>query len=121
MAQGLKQLVAALQCRYDYHSARAIAADSMDAAGLEKRSDYEDKDWAKLLTAALEIGNELDAVWAALGSAPKGVKLAAPAEPAAAAPPPEEDGASETATPAPAEPPETKKTETKKKATKKKG
>jgi hypothetical protein len=79
MAQGFNQLVSALQRRYDYHSARAVALDSLEAAGLEKRASYEDKEWAKLLKATHETGDDLDSVWTALGSAPKGVKLRAPA------------------------------------------
>jgi hypothetical protein len=116
MAQEMKQLVAALQCRYDYHSARAIAADSMAAAGLEKKSAYEDKEWSRLLAAVLKTGDELASVWEALGSAPKGVKLAKPAEPAAAAPATEEEAAPEAD--APAAP---KGKATKKKPAKKKG
>ena len=84
MAQGFNQLVSALQRRYDYHSARAVALEALEVAGLEKSSSFEPKQWAKLLKATAETGDDLDGVWTALGDAPKGVKLKVetPAEPA---------------------------------------
>ena len=91
MTQGYKQLVSALQRRYDYHSARAVAQEALQVAGLEKSASYEPKQWAKLLKATAETGDDLDGVWTALGDAPKGVKLkveapAETAEPAAEEP-----------------------------------
>jgi len=120
MAQGFKQLVGALQHRYDYHSARAVVAEALDAAGLEKKSSYEDKEWSKLLKALLAVGDELDAVWQSLGEAPKGVKLTS--APAPAPTPAAPDGAAaespvEEETPKEAAP---KKKAPKKKASKKK-
>ena len=52
---------------------------------------YADVEWAKLLKATAETGDDLDGVWTALGDAPKGVKLkveapAETAEPAAEEP-----------------------------------
>ena len=77
MAQGYKQLVSALERRYDYHSARAVAAEALELAGLEKRSSYDGKEWAKLLKSTASAGDDLQAVWGALGEAPKGVKFVA--------------------------------------------
>lgn len=90
MAQGYNQLVSALQRRYDYHSARAVALEALQVAGLEKSSSYEPKQWAKLLKATAETGDDLDGVWTALGDAPKGVKLKVEAPVEAAAPAVEE-------------------------------
>lgn len=118
MAQSFNQLVSALQRRYDYYSARAVALESLEVAGLEKRASYDDKEWAKLLNATHATGDDLDRVWNALGSAPKGVKLSAaavqdkkPAVVAAEAP--------EESTPSPAPAPE--KPASPKKAAAKKG
>ena len=113
MAQGFNQLVSALQRRYDYHSARAVALDALEVAGLEKRSSYEDKEWAKLLKATHATGDDLDHVWRALGAAPKGVKLIAAAEPATEPAPAKEEVA--------AEDPGAQASEPKKQATAKKG
>ena len=77
MAQGYKQLVSALERRYDYHSARAVAAEALELAGLEKRSSYDGKEWAKLLKSTASAGDDLQGVWGALGEAPKGVKFVA--------------------------------------------
>ena len=95
MAQGFNQLVSALQRRYDYHSARAVALEALEVAGLEKRSSYEDKEWAKLLKATQATGDGLERVWVALGAAPKGVKLPATAAPEAEPPPAKDSGHSE--------------------------
>ena len=61
MAQGYKQLVSALERRYDYHSARAVAAEALELAGLEKRSSYDGKEWAKLLKSTASAGDDLQA------------------------------------------------------------
>lgn len=104
MAQGFNQLVSALQRRYDYHSARAVALDSIEAAGLEKRASYEDKEWAKLLKATHETGDDLDGVWTALGAAPKGVKLPTPPVPDETPAPAREEASAESAAPRAAPP-----------------
>lgn len=118
MAQGFNQLVSALQRRYDYHSARAVALDSLEVAGLEKRASYDDKEWAKLLKATHETGDDLDRVWTALGAAPKGVKLKSTPAPEEKAPAPQEEAPAQSA-PKQADTPE--EPETPKKGDSKKG
>ena len=97
MAQGFNQLVSALQRRYDYHSARAVALEALEVSGLEKRSSYEDKEWAKLLKATHATGDDLEHVWTALGAAPKGVKLRSAAAPKTEPDPAKAEATSESA------------------------
>ena len=77
MAQGFKQLVTALQRRYDYYSARAVAHEALEVAGLEKSASYSPKEWSKLLKATAATGDDLDSVWDALGEGPKGTRKSA--------------------------------------------
>ncbi len=124
MAQGFNQLVSALQRRYDYHSARAVALDSLETAGLEKRASYDDKEWAKLLKATHETGDDLDRVWTTLGAAPKGVKLKSTPAPEEKAPAAQEKAPAQSASKeadAPEEPKTPKKGGSKKAASKRKG
>jgi hypothetical protein len=116
VSDGYDHFVSCLEARYDYQSARAVAQIALDYAGLNEQTKYSAAELQRLLDALAHLGEGLERVWSALGTAPSGVsiagpeevagtkkpiKTAAPAKPAAAEPAAAESAAAE---PAAAEP-----------------
>jgi len=67
MGNSFDSLVSHLESRYDYHSARVIAAEALKAAGLEEGKDYGDGDVKKFLGSLESLGFDSEAVASSLG------------------------------------------------------
>ena len=106
MSNGYQELVTCLENRYDYHSARVVAADALLSTGIAEADSYKPAELQKLVDALGAGSRNMDAVWLAVGIAPTGVTMPeapaeAPAEPEAAeAAPAEEEKAEKKAAPA---------------------
>ena len=106
MSNGYQELVTCLENRYDYHSARVVAADALLSTGIAEADSYKPAELQKLVDALGAGSRNMDAVWLAVGIAPTGVAMPeapaeAPAEPEAAeAAPAEEEKAEKKAAPA---------------------
>jgi hypothetical protein len=79
MARGFNQLVAALEARFDFQSARITAREALARAGLAERSDYDEHDLQRFADGLSAVARNLDKVWPKLGVAPSGQPLPAPA------------------------------------------
>ena len=62
MSNGYDSLVAHLESRYDYHSARVIAKETLSASGLEEAKDLGAKEMDKILAALGTLGYDAEAV-----------------------------------------------------------
>ena len=112
MSHGYQDLVTCLENRYDYHSARVVAADALLSVGLEEADSYKPAELQKIVDALGAGSRNMDGVWLAVGVAPAGTAM-----PEAPAPAATEEAATEAA-PAEAEEAE-EKPAPKKKAAKK--
>ena len=113
MSNGYQHVLASLETRFDFQSARTVAADVLKTTGVAEADSYKPAELQKIADALGSAGSNMDSVWLALGVAPKGTAM-----PEAPAPPAEEakaDAAEEAKDEAPAE-----KKAPKKKAAKKK-
>ena len=83
---GFKQVLSAVERRYDYLSARSLVKEALANAGVEKKAKFEPKELKAVVEALGQLGTEMGRVWEALEMAPRGVKLATPSAPEPAAP-----------------------------------
>lgn len=131
MSDGYDSVVVGLETRYDYHSARVVAKEALALSGLKSAAAYKPGELQQLVDAVGTVGDNLAAVWTALGVSPSGapapvapaapVVEAAPAETAPAAEAEAEaEAAPEAKEAAPAAKKETKKAASKGKAKPKK-
>ena len=91
MSSGYDHLVASLELRFDHVSARVVAREVLDVAGLEDKATYS-KDESEAIAAALAtLGITKPAVLQALGAGPGEAQVTSPAAPAAPAAPEAEE------------------------------
>ena len=95
MSNGYQHLVSSLETRYDFHSARVVAADVLGAVGIAQADSYKPAEIQKIANALGAGGSNMDSVWLALGVSPAGTAM--PAAPPAAEPKAEEPKAEEPA------------------------
>jgi hypothetical protein len=77
MARGFHQLVAALETRFDFQSARITAREALARAGLTEQSDYADDELQRFADGLAAVARNLDKVWSKLGVSPSGQPLPA--------------------------------------------
>lgn len=117
MSNGYQDLVSCLENRYDYHSARVVAADALLAVGLAEADSYKPAELQKIVDALGASSHNLDSVWLAMGVAPTGASV--PEAPAEAPAEVEAEVEAADAAPAEAEEAEEKEAPAKKAAAKK--
>ncbi len=83
MSTGFDNLVAALETRYDFHSARTLVREALGASGLKEQDAYSKDEMQRFADGLATVGTSLSPVWTVLGVAPKGQEVPKP-EPAAA-------------------------------------
>ena len=98
MSNGYQHLVSSLETRYDFHSARVVAADVLGAVGIAQADSYKSAEIQKIANALGAGGSNMDSVWLALGVSPAGTAM--PAAPPAAEPKAEEPAEAKAEAPA---------------------
>jgi hypothetical protein len=99
MSNGYQELVTCLENRYDYHSARVVAADALLSVGIAEADSYKPAELQKIVDSLGAGGRNMDSVWLAVGVAPTGTSM--PAAPAPAPAPAEASAETEAAEAAP--------------------
>ena len=112
MSNGYQHVLTSLETRYDFQSARTVAAEALKETGIAEADSFKPAELQKIADVLGASGTNMDSVWLALGVAPSGTAMpAAPVEEAPAEEAPAEDAE---------EAKEEKKAPAKKKAAKKK-
>ena len=117
MSNGYQELVTSLENRYDYHSARVVAADALLSVGIAEADSYKPAELQKIVDALGAGSRNMDSVWLAVGVAPTGASM--PEAPAVAPAEAEAEAEAVEAAPAAADEAEEKEAPKKKAAAKK--
>ena len=75
MSSGYEHLVWSLERRFDFLSARTVAAEAVKGAGLEEKAKYSDDELGSIVQLLGGASSRMEAVWGALGAAPDGVAM----------------------------------------------
>ena len=77
MSSGYEHLVWSLERRFDFLSARTVAAEAVKGAGLEEKAKYSADELGSIVELLGGVGSRMEPVWGALGAAPEGVIMPA--------------------------------------------